>query len=356
MRICFFADADSIHTVRWCKYFHSLGHEIHLISFKKSNIEGIHCHLVNAGKIGVSGGNWKVLLKYGKVKKLLNKIQPDIFHAHYATSYGITGALCGFRPFVITALGTDLLISPKKSFIYRILLRFALKKAQWVTVMSDQMKIEAMNLGASEDKLMVLPFGVDPIVFNKENRITDENCFVITSTRNFEDVYRIDDVLNAFATFNMKVKNSKLNLIGDGSLRKSLEDLTDRLHLRDSVQFFGKIKQMEIAAVLKKSHVFISASESDGNNISLNEAMACGTFSIATNIPANRQWIDHDENGLLFEVGAVDELKDCLLMVYHNYSEMQSKAIPLSEQKIKEKGIWSNNMDKMLEQYMKLIA
>jgi UDP-N-acetylglucosamine:LPS N-acetylglucosamine transferase len=158
MRICFFADSESIHTERWCRHFQSLGHEIHLISYKAKSIEGIKTYSVKTDKIDVSGGNWKVLLKFRQIKKLLKQIQPDIFHAFYATSYGITGALCGFHPYIITALGSDILISPKNSFVYRKLLGIALKRADKITVMAEHMIQPARDLGASEDQLMVVPF------------------------------------------------------------------------------------------------------------------------------------------------------------------------------------------------------
>ena len=87
-----------------------------------NTIENVTTHFVDGGNINVVGGNWKVLLKFKEIKRLLSQIKPDIFHSHYATSYGITGALCGFHPYIITTLGSDVLISPQKSFIYKLLL------------------------------------------------------------------------------------------------------------------------------------------------------------------------------------------------------------------------------------------
>ena len=69
MRICYLADAGSIHTKRWCDYFGSLGHEIHLVSFREGNVSGVKFHLLDGGKINVSGGNWSVLLQFRKLKK-----------------------------------------------------------------------------------------------------------------------------------------------------------------------------------------------------------------------------------------------------------------------------------------------
>lgn len=355
MRICFFADAESIHTIRWCKYFQSLGHEIHLVSFKKAQIENVTVHVISGGKVDVKGGNWKLLFKYRSLKKILKLIRPDVLHSHYATSYGITGALCNFHPYIITALGTDILITPKKSLVYRIGLKFALRKADFITVMSDQMKVEVETLGNFSRKVITLPFGIDPKVFNSEGRAVPEDSIQITSTRNFEEVYNIPDLLHAFKTVKQKIPNTYLNLIGDGSKRVELEELVQELGVSDAVTFYGRIAQSEIADILKKSHLFVSVSSSDGNNISLNEAMACQCLSVVTDIPANRQWIHDGVNGFLVAVNDVEELANKIELACGNYAEMQASGRALNDSLIEERGIWSNNMKKMELIYHQLI-
>ena len=355
MKICFFADSESIHTARWCEHFHSLGHEVHLISFKTLILPNIHNHTVNLEKINVAGGNWKVLLKFRTVRKIVKDISPDIFHALYATSYGITGSLVGFHPYIITALGSDILLSPKQSKIYRFLLKFAFSKTDLITVMSDQMKMETVKLGVSPAKIITLPFGIDPKMFNAKNRKLDKNKFVITSTRNFEEVYNIPHLIKAVAKAKEKIPSIQLNLIGTGTQELTLKELVKQLNLDDCVTFFGKVPQSKIAEVLNQSHVFVSVSLSDGNNISLNEAMACDTLCIATNIPANTQWIQHNQNGFLVEIDAVDALVDYLVIAAEKYDEFQQSALPINRKLLEEKGIWGNNMKRMVDIYEELI-
>lgn len=354
MKICFFADSESIHTARWCEHFHSLGHDVHLISFKTLILPNIHNHTVNLEKINVAGRNWKVLLKFRTVRKIVKDISPDIFHSLYATSYGITGSLTGFHPYVITALGSDILLSPKHSIFYRFLLKFAFSKTDLITVMSDQMKTETEKLGVSPKKIITLPFGIDPLIFNAKNRNLDKNKFVITSTRNFEEVYNIPHLIKAVAKVKVKIPIIQLNLIGAGSLEQDLKDLVKELNVEDCVTFFGKVPQSKIAEVLNQSHVFVSVSLSDGNNISLNEAMACDTLCIATNIPANTQWIQHNLNGFLVAINDVDALAEYLMEAFENYDDFQKKAIPINKKLIEEKGIWSNNMKRMEDYYNQL--
>lgn len=354
MRICYFADGESIHVVRWCRHFASLGHEVHLISFKDVAIENVTTHFISSGNIAVSGGNWKVLLKFREVKALLKKIKPDLLHAHYATSYGITGALCGFHPYIITALGSDVLISPKRSKIYRILLKYAFSKADWITAMADHMRDAMISMGVPASKTDTVPFGIDPKIFNDEGRNVPPDEFVITSTRNFEPVYNIPHLINAVAIAKERIPNLRLNMIGAGSLRTEIEALVKEKGLDGQVKFFGKVPQPQIADTLRHSHVFVSVSLSDGNNISLNEAMACGAVCIATSIPANTQWLEDGQNGFLVAIDDVKGLADKIVTSYSDYENIRQKAAPVNKKIIAERANWDNNMLAVEKKYKSL--
>lgn len=356
MKICFLADSESIHTKRWCNHFVNKGFQVSLISFKSTcEIKGVDFHFVDAGIVSVSGGNWRVLLKVNNIKKIISKIKPDVLHAHYATSYGLVGALTGFKPFIITALGSDILISPKKSIIYRTLLNYAFKKANWITVMADHMKKATSIIGNFQHKITVLPFGIDTQLFNANNINKVKDKFVICSTRNFEDVYNIPHLLKAVEMVKSEINNLELHLIGDGSKRDEIEKLVQSLNLSEITKFYGKVPQNEIVKVLNKTNLFITVSLSDGNNISLNEAMACGCFPIATNIPANTQWIEHGKNGFIVEIDNVVQLSQQILEVYKNYHKLNNSAFKINQQIITEKADWNKNILWMENKYKELI-
>ncbi len=62
MKICYFADGQSIHTQKWCTHFAKLGHEVHLLTFRDCRIDNVHVHFLNVGSIASAGGNWRTLL------------------------------------------------------------------------------------------------------------------------------------------------------------------------------------------------------------------------------------------------------------------------------------------------------
>lgn len=355
MKICFFGDGESIHIVRWCKHFAQLGDDVHLITFKNVKIEGVTTHFVDAGSISVGGGNWRVVFQYKKVKALLKQIQPDLFHAHYATSYGITGALCGFHPYVITPFGTDILISAQRSKIYRMLLKYAFSKADWVNTLADHMSATVEKMGVNMKKVDSIPFGIDDEVFNDKNRVEDRSRFVITSTRNHEQVYNIPHLIHALALVKDKIPHLEVKIAGGGSLTESLKTLVNELALDKVVTFTGKIPQPEMVRLLNQTNLFVTVSLSDGNSLSLAEALNCGAVCIATDIPANRQWITHGQNGFLVAIDDVEGLAKLLLDAHTDYENFQKKASDINRRMMTEKGFWRTNMIMVRKKYEALI-
>ncbi len=356
MRICFFGDSDSIHVQRWCKHFAGKGHEVHLISFKKYKSIEFATHFLDAGTIDVAGGNWRTLLTFYKLRKLLHTIRPSVLHAMYASSYGITGALSGFHPYVITAFGSDVLVSPKSSAVLRWLLRWAFGKADALTAMSDDMRKCMIELGAAPEKTDTVIFGIDPKIFNHTHRTLQADKFVVVSTRNFEPVYNHEQIVDALALAKEKIPALEIHFTGDGTLRPKIQQRLHAAGLGECTTFHGRVTQHTIATLLNKANLFLTMSYSDGNNISLNEAMACGAVSVASDIPANRQWIAEGVNGYLVPVDDVPSLADAILKVFHSFEVMQSKAMQYNDQIIKEKALWEVNMDKVEKMYHALTS
>jgi UDP-N-acetylglucosamine:LPS N-acetylglucosamine transferase len=116
MKILLLSCANSIHTKRWAISLAQRNIEICLFSLEKNN----DTEYGNFSNITVITGGFRnnsskdgemsklTLIQYlPKLLKVIRNFKPDIVHAHYATSYGLLGALCGFKPFVLSVWGSD---------------------------------------------------------------------------------------------------------------------------------------------------------------------------------------------------------------------------------------------------------
>ncbi len=308
MRICYLANAASVHTQRWATHFAKRRHDVRVVSFEATCIGSVAVTHVKPARLTRRLG---LLLAFPAVRRIVKQIAPDILHAHYVTSYGVAGALCGRHPLVTTGWGTDVLVAPEESWICRQLVRFALSRADLITSMAPHMTEHLVRRGyAKAEKILTLPFGVDTELFNPRQRRrshTDRDG-VVVSTRRLDHGLNVGLFIRAIPSVARRCPNSRFVVAGDGPLRPSLEQLARALGVAERTEFRGTVSQRDMPALLGTADVFVSTSPSDGNNISLNEAMACGAFPVATDIAANRAWVRHGVNGILFPCGDVEAL------------------------------------------------
>lgn len=354
MKICYLANAESIHTRRWAQHFSMLGHQVTVISFYPGDIEDTE--VIDLPRT-TSNRRLNILLNISRVHRLVDDIHPDILHAHYVTSYGFVGAMTGKHPYVVTAWGTDVLIEPEKSWMYRQVVRFALCRADLVTSMAPHMTEHLVTRGyVPANKVITLPFGVDTDVFNLSRRTRQHGNQpgIVVSTRRPDYGMDVDTFVRAIPALLKVFDNLRFIITGEGPLRQSLEQLAGELGVSDHVEFRGEISHQEMPELLGMADVFVSTSPTDGNNISLNEAMACGAFPIATDIPANRAWIRNGENGLLYSCRDTEGLANAIIISLQK-PQWREAVTQQNWDIVRTRASWSNSMAEMEHHYRCLI-
>ena len=293
------ADGNSPHTLKWVrelyKYF-----ELSLITLNGYNeqllsyIEKEQIYLLNE-KVKSEGGNFKLLLKYFEIKKIVDKIEPKYINAHYISSYGFLASLAKNSSFklILSAWGTDILVTPFENIIKRKVAIFALNRADLITSDSYFMSDKIKELVATSN-VLTFPFGLDRVDLNSKYQ-KDKN--LIFSNRALIENYNINKVLEWFATLDSSMK---LIVANDGDMREKLEEYVKRNNLSNRVEFVGFLTQREQEDIYKKAKYFISIPTSDSTAVSLLEAMSFGCIPIVSNLPANREWVLDGCNGVFW--------------------------------------------------------
>lgn len=351
MRILYVADALSTHTRQWAESFRDAGDEVHVASFRSAEIAGVAVHVLPTAGLGRVG----YLLALTALRRLAATLRPDVVHAHYVTSYGFIAAVARLRPLVVTAWGTDVLISPRESYLSRWLARRALTAADQVTTVAEHMNATVIDLGAPASRVMAVPFGVDTTLFclPATPRPQPPPLRVI-STRNFTQVYSVHTVVEAIRQVHTRGLDVHLDLVGEGVLRADLATRVRAAGLDAQVEFHGFVDHSRLVALLGAAHVFVSSALSDGNNVSLNEAMACGCFPLATDIPANTQWLENGRNGGLFLPGDSQRLAG-LIEWAAGVPALRAAAAVDNRRIIEERGNWRVGVQRMREIYERLV-
>jgi len=352
MKVLYISDAKSIHTRRWAEHFRDLGYEIHVASFRSAVIPGVIVHLLPTYGLGRFG----YFLAIPTIRALLKSIRPDVVHAQYLTSYGFLAVAAQAHPLITTAWGTDVLISPGESHLSRFIASFALRYADVVTTVAEHMDQAVVDLGARPEDVVSVPFGVNINVFHWPDLPTPgPPPLRVISTRNFAKIYSVHTVVNAVQILHDMGCHVLLDLVGDGPLRTELEAQVKKAMLHDIVFFHGHVESSKLVELLGSAHIFVSSALSDGNNVSLNEAMACGCFPIATDIPANSQWIAHGVNGFLFPAENMNILAELLVRVSSD-NKLRDEARVKNRMIVKERANWNVCTKEMQSIYEKLAA
>jgi glycosyltransferase involved in cell wall biosynthesis len=352
--ICFLANAGSVHTQRWAKHFANKGYQVIVISFQPGEIEGVTVIQLPLVSLHFQ---INILLNLLKIRRLVREIEPDILHAHYATSYGLAGALTGRHPYIVTAWGSDVLIMPARSWIYRKIVRYALRAADIVTSMAPHMTRHMIfEKLCRAEKIVTLPFGTDTSLFNPSSRKSGdtEDSPVIVSNRRLDAGMNVDLFVRAIPAVIKVFPDARFIVASDGTERPTIQKLTLELGVEANVEFRGHVLPSQMPMLLGNADIFVSTSPSDGNNISLCEAMACGAFPIATDISANQDWITTGVNGFLFPVRDHNELARCIIESLKKPTWRRSVQAG-NYNIILDKGSWDKNMEIMTFEYEKIL-
>ena len=351
MKICYLGDAPSGHLRKFVDYFSKRGNEIHIISLRPAKYNNAVVHPMPR----ISGfDDLDYLLNIFWVKKRLRIIKPDILHAHYLTSYGLLGALSGFHPLIVTAWGTDLLVTPKKLFIYGTLLRYTLKKADLITDVAPFMNQELLKFGADPERILTSPMGIDTGVFQQGQRKFKKNLTSVLSMRALIKNSNVETIINAMQILKKNNQDVKLIIANTGRLEKKLRMSVKDLELNDVIQFTGVIEHSQTVKYFTSSDIYISVTSSDGASVALLEAMACGAFPIVSDIPANREWIKNGENGFLVPLNDSRTLAEKITLAAGDQG-LREKAAHLNWQIINQEAKLEKNMVPIEQEYKSLI-
>lgn len=124
-----------------------------------------------------------------------------------------------------------------------------------------------------------------------------------------------DNLLKAFAQFQKEYPNSRLYILGDGPLKKDLQNLIEELGIQQSAFLLGQVEYP--FSFLKKCDCFILSSHYEGQPMVLLEAMTLGMNIVATDIVANRTVLENGKYGLLVE-NSIDGLVSGMKSIAEN--------------------------------------
>ncbi|HMB67965.1 MAG TPA: glycosyltransferase [bacterium] len=356
MRICFLAHADSIHTRRWVRHFRDAGHHVTVLSFTAAEAEdGVTTHVLGIHRsVHQERTNWHYLAGLPRLASEVRRARPDLVNAHFLASYGILGAVVRPRgvPYVISLHGSDVLVIPRSAVWKARAARWALRRADLVTSVAEHLTAVVRDELEYPGPVHTRQYGVDTAAFRPPGDAV-ARAPVVVSTRRLEPVSDPRTLIEAARIWRSQGLPLALRVVGDGGLRAAMEDEAADLTDSGVVRFVGARSADEVAGELRSAAIYVSTTLSDGASISLLEAMACGSFPVVSDIPANREWIRPGENGLLFPVGSAVDLAEQVGSAW-NRPQLREHAAEENRRLVEERGDLHRNLGEIERRFVGL--
>lgn len=256
------------------------------------------------------------------VMRINKSFKFDIIDSHFVYSDGFGAVLLGRllkTPVTITVRGTI-----KKLLKYPLIkaqIKYALKKAVKVFSVSNDLKKTVTALGIPEEKIVVVPNGVDIEQFRPVEKVKvrkelglPEDRKIMISVGGLVERKGFHRVISALPSIKKVIPNVMYLIVGgssvEGNYELVLRKMIKKLNLKNDVFFAGIQPHNKLYKWLSASDIFCLATSNEGwANVFL-EAMACGLPVVTTRVGGNEEVVLSEDYGLLFNPGDEKEMID----------------------------------------------
>lgn len=194
--------------------------------------------------------------------------------------------------------------------------------------------------GLQREKISVIPNGVDYDLYAKAVPVDltqfglNLHAPVVITVGRLSEQKGVRFLLLAAATVLQTRPECQFLIVGDGPLRRSLEDFANSLAIASSVHFVGA--RGDVPGLLKASQLFVLSSLWEGMPNALLEAMASGLPVIATSVEGSRELIRDHESGILVPTQNPDALATAILQML-NHSSFASQSACAAQAIVRER-------------------
>jgi colanic acid/amylovoran biosynthesis glycosyltransferase len=192
---------------------------------------------------------------------------------------------------------------------------FLFKKGDLFLPISERWKRKLIELGCDEKKILVHRMGIDTRKFEFLPRRYEEgkNLKLLTIARLVEKK-GVEYGVRAVAKLLKKYPNIEYRIVGDGPLKKEIEQLIANLNVGEKIKLLGWREQEEITHLLKDTHIFLAPSvtskdgDQEGIPVVLMEALAMGIPVVTTQHSGIPELVKDGESGYLVPERDVEAL------------------------------------------------
>jgi glycosyltransferase involved in cell wall biosynthesis len=308
-----YAGGAEIHLFEIFGRLASAGHRIRLVcsgwegASPRANIDGISVERVG-------GRNSFAVLGRHAVRRAINAERPDIVvedvnKLPLFLTIGTSLPFCAIVPHLFGGTAFDEAPWPIASAVWA-----AERPLPWVYrragfhAISESTRDDLVARGIPRDRIRVIHPGVDTRHFTPApagRRAAVPTFLYVGRLKRYKGV---GVAIRALALARRVRPDLRLDIAGTGDFRGELERLATTLGLDRAVSFHGFVSEERKIDLMRAAWANVFPSPKEGWGITVMEAAACGTPSIASDSPGLRDSVRHGVTGYLVPHGDVDAL------------------------------------------------
>lgn len=255
-----------------------------------------------------------IIFLYKGLRKVLKQYRPEVAHVQYMAPGAIPILLLrllGMRQIIATA-HTAADIYPNLRLIHLVQQHYV-KAFTCITERAERSFFGTSQLYTEQTRLKkrnhftiynALPAGIS---ISRQAKSQDRPLTIGVVSR-LESIKGMDLVVPAFAQVKACHPEMQLLIVGDGSLRKQMEEQAHKAGLEDAVEFAGRQPQEKLSSYYDRIDILLMPSRSEGFGLTAIEGMARGCVVVAARTGGLPEVVRDGEVGLLHKPGQVENL------------------------------------------------
>jgi L-malate glycosyltransferase len=245
------------------------------------------------------GGRMTAAINLARGVRRLRAAGPcDLVHAHWLAGPGWIGSLAGRRPLAISVWGSDILLHADRSRLGARLTRLATTRADAVIYDAEVLAEALIGKGFPPERLHRIVLGPNSRDFQAvaagdiaRSLGVPHGMKLVLSPRGTSPVYDPETAVAAFAAARVSDAVLLVRLGNDDRDSVDLDELARRHGVADRVFSYRSVAAHRLPSLYASADVVLSVPRSDGTSVTVLEALFCERPVIATDLPANREWL-----------------------------------------------------------------
>ncbi|KAF5040329.1 D-inositol-3-phosphate glycosyltransferase [anaerobic digester metagenome] len=292
---------------------------------------------------------------FHSLRKLKNM---DVVHLHWAIPNGL-GAIFLKKfygiPYITTVYGEEIHLSKRYHMLSA--LRWLVNNSSKIITISNPTRNFCLESGLDDDKIDVIPFGVDTDFFRPLDVYKDENIFQILSVGYLIERKGFEYLIRAMPNVLKDHENARLKIVGSGPLEPKLQSLIYELNLGDQVEIIKNVSDEKLLMIYNSADLFVlpsivdSQGNTEGLGLVLLEAMACSLPVMGSDVGGIPDIIKDMETGLLLPEKNYYEISKAISLLIRN-GDLKETISVNGLDRVKEKFSW----EKIAQYYISIYS